>query len=75
MSAHAGYNAVFRYRNKLVFSSALASGPLLVQLRHFLAQYPTAFTPQAQRTAESQLRRIVEQNQTVGEGALPPHKP
>jgi hypothetical protein len=74
LSAHAGHNVVFRYRHQLVFSSARASGPLLVQLRHFLTQYPTAFTPQAQRTTESQLRRIMEQNQTVGEGDLPTRK-
>lgn len=70
-SAHAGYNVVFQYRHQLVFSSARSSGPLLAHLRRFLAQYPTAFTTQAQRVVEGQLRDIVEQNQTVGESELP----
>lgn len=71
-SAHAGYNVVFQYRNQLVFSSALLSGPLLTQLRNLLTQYPNAFSAAAQRTVESQLKDIVEHNQTVGEGELPP---
>jgi hypothetical protein len=70
-SPHAGCNVVFQYRHQLVFSSALSSAPLLAHLRRFLAQYPTAFTTQAQRVVEGQLRDIVEQNQTVGESELP----
>ncbi|TGE03726.1 hypothetical protein [Hymenobacter fodinae] len=69
-SAHAGYNVVFQYRHQLVFSSALSLAPLLAHLRRFLTQYPTAFTTQAQRAVESELRGIVEHNQTVGESEL-----
>ncbi|MFC6224110.1 hypothetical protein ACFP2F_12740 [Hymenobacter artigasi] len=73
-SAHAGYNVVFRYRYQLVFSSARSVSPLLAQLRHFLGQYPAAFTPQAQRSAEGQLRDMVQHNQTTGESDLPARK-
>jgi len=45
--AHEGYNVVFRYSNKLVFSRALASAPLQRLLNQFLAQYPAAYTPRA----------------------------
>lgn len=70
-AAHAGYNVVFQYRHRLVFSSARSSAPLLAQLRYFLAQYPTAFTIQAQRAVKEQLQDVVEHNQTAGESDLP----
>jgi hypothetical protein len=70
-SAHAGYNVVFQYRHQLLFSSARSSAPLLAHLRHFLDQYPTAFTTQAQRDSERQLRDIVKHNQNASESDLP----
>lgn len=70
-SPHAGTNVVFQYRHQLVFSSARSLAPLLAHLQHFRSQYPTAFSNQAQRAAEGQLRAIVENNQTVGESELP----
>jgi hypothetical protein len=70
-AAHAGYNVVFQYRHQLVFSSARTAAPLLAHLRHFLRQYPTAFSAQAQRTVEAQLWDIVERNQSAGESDLP----
>jgi hypothetical protein len=70
-SAHAGYNVVFQYRDRLVFSSARMSGPLSTQLRHFLTQYPAVFSATAQRSIQSQLTNIVEHNQTAGETDLP----
>lgn len=70
-SAHAGYSVVFQYRHQLLFSSARSSAPLLAHLRRFLGQYPTAFTTQAQRDAERQLRDLVEHNQRAGESDLP----
>lgn len=72
LSAHLGIKVVFQYQNRLVFSNALYSAPLLSQLRRFLNQYPTAFNAVAQRTVEGQRKDIVEHNQTVGEGELPP---
>jgi len=69
-SAHTGYNVVFQYRHQLVFSSARSSAQLLAHLRCFLAQYPSAFNTQTQRTVEGQLRDIVQHNQTAGESEL-----
>ena len=70
-SAHTGYNVVFQYRNKLVFSSALSSGPLLVHLQQFLTHYPNLFSVQSQRIARAQLTAIVEHNKSAGESDLP----
>jgi hypothetical protein len=70
-SAHAGYLVVFRYRTKLVFSSALEVGPLHSLLQDFLAQHPTVFSPEAQSKVRKRLHDIVERNQTAGDGELP----
>ncbi len=64
-SAHMGYNVVFRYRDKLIFSRAEASGPLLTLFGNFMTRYPSSYSLEEQKKAAAILLDIVEANRNL----------
>ncbi|MBD2766323.1 hypothetical protein IC235_00270 [Hymenobacter sp. BT664] len=72
-SAHAGYNVVFRYRNKLIFPGSITSGRLLTLLGNFLSQYPKSFTFNEQKQLAESLFDIIEHREYLAnQDELPP---
>lgn len=59
-SAHADYNVVFRYRDKLIFPGVTTTGRLLALLGNFLTQYPKSFTFNEQKQLTESLFDIIE---------------
>lgn len=59
-SAHADYNVVFRYQNKLIFPSTNTIGRLLTLFGNFLTQYPKSFTFDEQKRLVESLFDVIE---------------
>lgn len=59
-SAHAEYNVVFRYRDKLIFPGVATTGHFLVLLGNFLTQYPKSFTFNQQKQLAQSMFDIIE---------------
>lgn len=73
-SAHADYNVVFRYRDKLIFPGAMTPGHLLVLLGNFLTQYPKSFTFNEQKQLTESLFDIIEHRESLAKQEELPSK-
>ena len=72
-SAHADYNVVFRYRDKLVFPGSFTSGRLLILLGNFLYQYPKSFNLSEQKQLTERLFDVIEHREYLAkQDELPP---
>ena len=59
-SAHADYNVVFRYQNKLIFPGTNTIGRLLTLFGNFMTQYPKSFSFNEQKRLTESLFDVIE---------------